>query len=86
MPLYLRLLMVSGPPGEVDAAAKRHAEQFDRLRADGKLRLSGTFVNGDGYFEILEVKDRHEAEQLTRECPLVERGLASVVLREFEQD
>ncbi len=84
MPLYLRLLMVSGPPGEVAAAAKRHADDLERLRADGRLRFAGTFVNGDGYFEVLDVKDRHQAERLTRECPLVERGLTSVLLRELE--
>ena len=86
MPHYLRLLMVSGPADQVDAAAQAHAGHLDRLRADGKLRLCGKFVNGDGYFEILDVADRHEAERLTRECPLVERGLTSVVLREFTED
>jgi len=83
MPLYLRLLMVSGPPDDVAAAAARHVEQLDGLRRAGQLQLAGEFVNGDGYFEILDVEDRHEAERLTRECPLVERGLTSWILREF---
>lgn len=84
MPLYLRLLMVSGPPDEVAAAAKGHTEQLGGLRDAGRLQLAGEFVNGDGFFEILEVEDRHEAERLTRECPLVERGLTSWILREFK--
>ena len=82
MPRYLRLLMVSGPPDEVATAAKGHAEQVDRLRAAGQLQLAGEFVNGDGFFDVLEVKDRLEAERLTREDPLVERGLTSWLLRE----
>ena len=82
MPLYLRLLMVSGPPDEVATAAQGHAEQVDRLRAAGQLQLAGEFVNGDGFFDVLEVKDRLEAERLTREDPLVERGLTSWLLRE----
>ena len=85
MPQYLRLLMVSGPPDEVEATEKDHAEHLERLRESGKLRLAGVFVNGDGYCEILEVEDRHEAERLTRECPLVERGLVSWILREWKE-
>ena len=84
MPHYLLLLMVSGPPDEVAAAAKAHAEQLEGLRDAGQLQLAGEFANGDGFFEILDVLDRHEAERLTRECPLVERGLTSWILRELK--
>ncbi len=83
MPFYLRMLLVSGSPDEVAAAAKGHIEQLDRLRAAGKLHLAGEFVNGDGFVEILDVEDRLEAERLTRESPLVERGLTSWSLREW---
>jgi uncharacterized protein YciI len=85
MTQYLRLLMVSGPPDQVEPAAKAHAEQLERLRESGKLRLAGGFVNGDGFCEILEVEDRHEAERLTRDSPLVERGLVSWILREWKE-
>jgi len=84
MPLYLRLLMVSGPPDEVSAAAKRHVEQLDRMRTAGQLRSAGEFANGDGFFEVLDVRDRHEAERITREDALVERGLTSWILRELK--
>jgi len=84
MPRYLRLLMVSGPPDEVAVAAQGHVEQLDRLREAGQLQHAGEFANGDGFFEILDVEDRHEAERLTRECPLVERGLTSWLLRELK--
>ena len=83
MPQYLRLLMVCGPPDEVSVAARGHAEQLDRLREEGRLRLAGDFTNGDGFVEILDVEDLHEAERLTRASPLVERGLASWFLREW---
>ncbi len=55
---FFRLLLVSGPPEDVKAAAQGHAEQLDRLRNEGRLRLAGTFANGDGYCEILDVADR----------------------------
>jgi len=85
MPQFLRLMMVSGPPEQVEVAAKAHAEHLERLRESGHLQLAGEFVNGDGYCEILEVEDRMEAERLTRESPLVERGLVSWVLREWKE-
>ena len=85
MPQYLRLLMVSGPPEQVDEALKTHAKHLDALREAGKLRLAGSFVNGDGYCEILEVADRMEAERLTRESPLVAAGLVSWILREWHE-
>ncbi len=84
MPRYLRLLMVSGPPEEVAAAARGHVEQLEGLRDADQLQFAGEFANGDGFFEILDVRDRHEAERLTRECPLVERGLTSWLLRELK--
>ena len=85
MPQYLRLLMVSGPPDQVDEVMKTHAEHLDVLREAGKLRLAGAFVNGDGCCEILEVEDRMEAERLTRESPLVQAGLVSWILREWQE-
>ena len=83
---FFRLLLVSGPPEDVKAAAQGHAEQLDRLRNEGRLRLAGTFANGDGYCEILDVADRLEAENLTRQSPLVERGLVSWILREWTEE
>lgn len=83
MPLFLRLLMVCGPPDQVEAAAQGHADQVERLRGAGRVRVAGEFGNGDGYCEILEVEDRLEAERLTRASPLVERGLVSWLLREW---
>ena len=76
--------MVSGPTEEVAVAAKGHLDQLETLRDAGGLHLAGEFANGDGFFEILDVEDRHEAERLTRECPLVERGLVSCLLRELK--
>ena len=85
MPQYLRLLMVCGPPDQVTLAAEEHAVQLERLRAEGRLRLAGEFANGDGFVEILDVEDLHEAERLTRASPLVERGLTSWLLREWTE-
>ena len=83
---FFRLLLCSGPPDEVSVAAAGHAEQLAVLRAAGKLHMAGRFANGEGYGEVLEVADRHEAERLTRESPLVERGLVSWMLREWTEE
>ena len=85
MSLYLRMLLVSGSLEEVERAAKLHNEQLAQLRENGRLKWAGTFTNGDGFVEVIEVEDRLEAERLTRESPLVERGLTSWSLREWEE-
>ncbi|NIM60564.1 MAG: hypothetical protein GTO30_02625 [Acidobacteria bacterium] len=84
MPLYLRLLMVSASPVEVDAWAEARNRHLDRLREAGRLNLAAEFADGDGFVEILDVADRLEAERVTREDPLVERGLVSWTLRELK--
>jgi uncharacterized protein YciI len=55
------------------------------LRRQGKLRTAGTFNDGDGYLDIFEAEDRHEAESITRSSPLVEAGWASWTLREWSE-
>ena len=55
MPLYLRLLMISGSPDEVAAAAKGHVEQLDRLN--------------DNYAVALIVDDSGSANLTTIELP-----------------
>ncbi len=85
MPLYARLLLVTGPPQEVEQAAVRHRAHLRELHARGNLRLAGEFAAGDGFLEILEAKDRLEAERLARASPLIEDGLSSWTLREWSE-
>ena len=40
---------------------------------------------GDGYLEIFEAKDLHEAEAIARSSPLVTLGLGTWMLREWEE-
>ena len=83
MPLFVRTLLVTGPPDQVAEAAERHREHVRQLRADGKLRAAGEFKNGDGFLEILEVADLLEAERVARTSPLIEEGLGTWMLREW---
>jgi len=83
MSLWLRMLLVTGPPDEVTALAPRHREQVRGLAAAGKLRAAGELGRGDGFVEIFEARDRREAEDVTRANPLVEAGLCSTLLREW---
>jgi uncharacterized protein YciI len=83
MPLFVRTLLVTGPPDEVQAAAEHHREHLRVLRSDGRLRVAGEFANGDGFLEIFEARDRLEAEQIARSSPLVEGGLGTWMLREW---
>jgi uncharacterized protein YciI len=85
MPFYVRMLLVTGPPDEVEPAAAKHREHLRELRAAGKLHLAGELGDGDGFLEILRAEDRLEAEALSRSSPLVEEGLGSWMLREWTE-
>lgn len=85
MPLYLRLILITGPPGEVQAAERAHAEEVERLRTQGKLRASGRLRRDEGFCEVIETADLHEAESLARANPLIAAGLASWILRELDR-
>ena len=85
MPLYARTLLATGPPDEVEAVTERHREYLRELRKQGKLRIAGEFKNGDGFLEVLDVVDLHEAETLARESPLIEAGLGAWMIREWVQ-
>ncbi len=85
MPLYARTLLVTGPQDEVRSAAGRHREQLEKLHAQGKLRVAGEFADGSGFLEIFEAADRVEAEQIARDSPLIEDGLGTWMIREWQE-
>ena len=84
MPLFVRILLVTGPPDEVEAAAGKHLEQVAELNSRGKLRHAAAFKGGQGFLELFEAADLHEAEAITRASPLIEQGLGSWLLQESE--
>jgi uncharacterized protein YciI len=83
VPLYVRTLLVTGPPDEAALAAAKHREHLGELHAQGRLRAAGEFRDGDGFLEIFEAADRLESESIARSSPLVEEGLATWMLREW---
>lgn len=83
MPLYVRTLLVTGPPEEVEQASRSHLRHLQELRSRGKLRSAGEFKNGDGFLEILEATDLREADEIARSSPLIEAGLGTWMLREW---
>jgi uncharacterized protein YciI len=85
MPLYVRTLLVTGPEDEVAPARREHEAQLAKLHVAGKIRAAGRFARGDGYLEIFEARDLLEAESIARMSPLVEQGLGTWMLREWEE-
>ncbi len=85
MPLYVRMLLATASPEEVEAAAEGHREHLRDLQSHGRLRAAGEFRNGDGFLEIFEASDLKEADATARSSPLVERGLVSWMLREWTE-
>jgi uncharacterized protein YciI len=85
MPLWVRTVLVTGLPEEVEPVAGRHREHLRGLHEAGKLRAAGEFNDGDGFLEIFEAIDRREAEAIAAASPLIEAGLATWMLREWRE-
>jgi len=85
MPFFVRTILVTGPEGDVGPARGEHLAHLAQLKAAGKIRAAGTFPRGDGYLEIFEARDLHEAEAIARSSPLVTLGLGTWMLREWEE-
>jgi uncharacterized protein YciI len=79
MPLYVRTLLVTGPPDEVAVAARDHREHLRDLDARGKLRVAGEFKNGEGFLDVFEAEDLLEAQSIGGASPSG-RLLASQIL------
>lgn len=85
MALWVRTLLVTGLPDEVEPVARRHREHLRELHEAGSIRAAGEFKGGDGFLEIFEAADRREAESITGASPLIEAGLATWMLREWTE-
>ena len=85
MPLWVRTLLVTGPESEAAPARLEHVEHLRALRSHGKLRAAGAFAKGEGFLEIFEADDLHEAEEIARASPLVEAGLGTWMLRRWDE-
>ena len=85
MPLFVRTILVTGTEEDVGPVRAEHVLHVRGLAAGGRVRAAGSFPRGDGYLEIFEAKDLHEAESIARSSPLVALGLGTWMLREWEE-
>ena len=85
MPYFVRTILITGPEDDVTPARREHLAHVNRLAAEGKIRAAGSFSRGDGYLEILDARDLYEAESIARSSPLVELGLGTWMLREWDE-
>ena len=85
MPLYARILWITVPPDQAAPAIEQHRAHLGELRDAGKLLQAGAFARDEGFLEIFEAKDLHEATTILGASPLVEAGLCSWQLREWEE-
>ena len=85
MPLWVRTLLVTARAEEVEAAWPGHLEQLRELRRQGRLRAAGQFRDQQGTLEIFEAEDRLAAEKIARTSPLIDQGLATWMLSEWDE-
>jgi uncharacterized protein YciI len=85
MSFWVRTILVTGLPDEVEPVARRHREHLRALHEAGRIRAAGEFNDGDGFLEIFEAADRREAESIAGSSPLIEAGLATWMLREWTE-
>jgi uncharacterized protein YciI len=85
MPFFVRTILITGPEDDVAPARQGHLSHLAQLQAAGKIRAAGKFPRGDGYLEIFEARDLHDAEAIARSSPLVTLGLGTWMLREWEE-
>lgn len=83
MPVYLRTLLVTATPDQVDPFLEGHRRHVTELRCQGRLRFAAEFEQGDGFVEVFEAEDLLEADRLARSSPLVEAGMGAWSLREI---
>ena len=84
MALWVRTLLVTGPPDEVTVAAERHRDHLRDLRDRGSLKIAGEMGETEGFLEVYEAADRKEAEEIARSSPLVEDGLGAWMIRPWK--
>ncbi len=83
MPLFVRIFTNTAPRPEFERHMEGHLAYLRGLVVEGKLRYAGPFVDGTGGIEILELKDRREAQEMMLRDPFVVNGLGVHELREF---
>ena len=85
MPPYLRTVLLTGPREDLDAAMPDYLDYLAAMRERGELRLAGAFARDDGFFELLELKDRRAADASSGEHPLIQLGLVSWSIRAWTE-
>jgi uncharacterized protein YciI len=79
------MLLITAKPEEAARAIEGHREHLRSLQREGRLRAAGAFRGGEGFLEIFEARDLYEAEAIGRVSPLVEEGLATWMLRGWDE-
>ncbi len=85
MALWVRTLLVTASPADLEGARAGHLEHLRRLHAEGRLRVAGELGDREGFLEVFEAADRLEAERIARSSPLIEEGLGTWMLREWAE-
>lgn len=84
MTYWARTILITASGEGLEAAIEGHLGRLRDLRARNRLLFAGRLSQGDGFLEVYEAADRVEAEAVGRDTPLVEDGLATWMIRQWE--
>ena len=77
------LVLTMRGPGFLDEVRIEHYAFLDRLRAEGRLEISGPFTDKSGGAYILRAASLDEAQSLAFQDPLHRRNCSMVTVREW---
>lgn len=81
--MFLILLTYIRPLNEIDQAVADHRRFLERHYADGHFLLSGRQEPRTGGVILVKAKSRIEVEELIRQDPFLQEGLAKYEIIEF---
>jgi len=84
MPYWARTILITASDDALGTAVEGHLQRLRELHARARLVFAGRLSHGDGFLDVFEAEDRIDAEAVARNTPLVEEGLATWMIREWE--
>lgn len=85
MPYFVVISEQVADPSETAKYREQHYKYIEKLKNEGKVVMSGPFVDGSGGLIILEASSRDEAESIVSEDPYFKSGVRRYTIKEWRR-